>query len=149
MPMRAQKEGSDMAPIHLQSGTRKRWAVSTTFWPLYPLDPVPTSSSPKVSCYTNYAIPATGRWVPTFWRYVPSTFRDKNHWHQGTKLCNIITQMIINMWQPQTLYKNWQEVPTWCNNYDILSKITSTCFGHLHAHLLEYRLYATAYGVQH
>jgi hypothetical protein len=25
----------------------------------------------------------------------------------------------------------------------------STCFGHLYAHLQEYRLYTTAYGVQH
>ena len=25
----------------------------------------------------------------------------------------------------------------------------STCFGHLYAHLQEYRLYVTAYGVQH
>jgi hypothetical protein len=36
---------------------------------------------------------------------------------------------------------NWQEVPTWCNNYDLLSKIISTYFGHLYAHLQEYRLY--------
>jgi hypothetical protein len=25
----------------------------------------------------------------------------------------------------------------------------STCFGHLHAHLQQYMLYTTAYGVQH
>ena len=42
----------------------------------------------------------------------------------------------------------WWEVPTWCNNCDLLSHI-STCFGHLYAHLQEYRLYATVYGVQH
>ena len=42
-----------------------------------------------------------------------------------------------------------KKVPTWCNNCDILSKFISTCFGHLHAHLQEYILYATAYSVQH
>lgn len=58
--------------VWLQSICNLALKKSTMFWPLYSQDSIPTPSSPKPSCYTNYAIPANGRWVPTFWRYILS-----------------------------------------------------------------------------
>jgi hypothetical protein len=40
--MQAQKGDGDKATTHSQPGTRGRWLVSITLWPLYPTkDPVP------------------------------------------------------------------------------------------------------------
>jgi hypothetical protein len=49
MPMQAQRGGGDIAPTHLQPGTRRRWVISTVPWPLNPQD------SPSTHC--------TGDWV--------------------------------------------------------------------------------------
>jgi len=37
MPGQAQKIGISIAPNPLEPGPRRKWVVSTTFWPLFPI----------------------------------------------------------------------------------------------------------------
>jgi hypothetical protein len=86
---------------------------------------LPPGNSPITHC--------TGRWVGR--RAVPDGRRKE-------KISFDVCVTVHHVWK-------WREVPTWCNNCDLLSLIICTCFRHLYAHLHEYRLYVTAYVVLH
>jgi hypothetical protein len=75
-------------------------------------------------------------------------------WWQSRDISDIL---VTKLSSGQLVFDSWQEQQfvfltrgtNLMQKCDLLSKIISTWFGHLYAHLQEYRLYATAYGVQH